>query len=196
MKFDTAIPRFYSYDDNNDSSESHEVVRVDALTRDECVADRAGTETASSSGNGTVWFSFDDASSCFPAVYHYGQRFYSPNQSRWLSRDPVGERGDAAGSDLLHVYRAFSNNPITLFDAIGLCTRSQLGDTQYTPGGTAACIKRVPKTIWITPCHGCRSYAVTVRVIEIGWQICDLLEICLCPPDWTVLAKANCGPCH
>jgi len=125
-----------------------------------------------------------------------GHRSYSPSQGRWLSRDPIGEIDGDAKRDSVHLYKAFLNNAVSLSDPVGLCTWSRLLETRYTPGGTAACLKRVAKTIWITPCFGCPSYPVTIWVTEIGWMTCDLIEACLCPPDWTVVATANCGPCH
>lgn len=40
--------------------------------------------------------------------------FYNPNTGRWLSRDPIGERG---GVDL---FAAMGNEPVNLIDALGL----------------------------------------------------------------------------
>jgi hypothetical protein len=42
------------------------------------------------------------------------QAFYNPSTGRWLSRDPIGERG---GNNL---YCAFRNEPISTFDPRGL----------------------------------------------------------------------------
>jgi len=62
-----------------------------------------------------------------------GRRFYSPNQSRWLSRDPIEEQGAlqsgetvADASDLTlhdtgnHLYRFVQGNPINVTDYLGL----------------------------------------------------------------------------
>jgi len=45
--------------------------------------------------------------------YHYGYRYYSPELGRWISRDPIGERG---GSNLVVAHR---NNALTLSDPLG-----------------------------------------------------------------------------
>ena len=45
---------------------------------------------------------------------YYGYRYYSPTQGRWLSRDPIGERGGA------NLYGIVDNNPVNHFDAFGL----------------------------------------------------------------------------
>ena len=46
---------------------------------------------------------------------YYNLRYYSPILGRWLSRDPIGEAG---GSNL---YAMTSNNPVNLWDSLGLC---------------------------------------------------------------------------
>ncbi|MDB6150627.1 MAG: hypothetical protein JWQ44_2075 [Chthoniobacter sp.] len=44
------------------------------------------------------------------------QRYYLPTTGRWLSRDPIGERGS------LNLYGYVSNNSINLFDPFGLAS--------------------------------------------------------------------------
>jgi RHS repeat-associated protein len=46
--------------------------------------------------------------------YNYGYRYYSPQLGRWLSRDPIGERGG------VNVYAMVLNNPTNLHDKFGL----------------------------------------------------------------------------
>jgi RHS repeat-associated protein len=46
-------------------------------------------------------------------LYDYGYRFYSPQLGRWLSRDPLSEKGS------INLYSFSSNNPITKFDPFG-----------------------------------------------------------------------------
>jgi len=46
-------------------------------------------------------------------LYYYGYRYYSPGLTRWLSRDPIGERGS---TDL---YAFVYNRPILLIDVLG-----------------------------------------------------------------------------
>ena len=49
-------------------------------------------------------------------LYYYGYRFYSPQQGRWLSRDPLGEQADP----LHNLYRFVGNNPLNAVDPDGL----------------------------------------------------------------------------
>ena len=44
----------------------------------------------------------------------YGFRFYSPGQGRFLSRDPIGERGG------LNLYAFVGNDPVNAWDYLGL----------------------------------------------------------------------------
>jgi len=47
-------------------------------------------------------------------LYYYGHRYYNPSTGRWLSRDPIGEKG---GKNL---YGFVKNNPISCVDRLGL----------------------------------------------------------------------------
>ena len=46
-------------------------------------------------------------------LYYYGYRFYAPRLGRWLSRDPLAEKGS------LNLYNFASNNPVARFDPFG-----------------------------------------------------------------------------
>jgi len=52
-------------------------------------------------------------------LLYYGYRYYSPQLGRWLSRDPIGERGGC------NPYVACLNRPVGLFDARGLRATEQ-----------------------------------------------------------------------
>jgi RHS repeat-associated protein len=66
----------------------------------------------------------DDETACL----YYGLRFYNPSIARWLSRDPIAEKGG------LNVYSFVRNNPVMLIDMLGRCT----------PGcNRASCVVRV-----------------------------------------------------
>jgi RHS repeat-associated protein len=54
-------------------------------------------------------------------LYYYGYRFYSPKLGRWLSRDPIGEKG---GSNL---YAFSKNNPLIYFDPNGFESQNMDG---------------------------------------------------------------------
>jgi hypothetical protein len=45
---------------------------------------------------------------------YYGYRFYNPSLGRWLSRDPLGERGG------INLYGFVGNNPVLNMDGLGL----------------------------------------------------------------------------
>jgi RHS repeat-associated protein len=47
-------------------------------------------------------------------LVYYGYRYYNPSTGRWLSRDPIGEKG---GNNL---YGFLDNDPICNFDPLGL----------------------------------------------------------------------------
>jgi len=49
-----------------------------------------------------------------PGVSVYGFRYYSPETGRWLSRDPIGERGG------INLYAFVDNDAINSFDLLGL----------------------------------------------------------------------------
>ncbi len=65
-----------------------------------------------------VWpNNFSDRNPCKsltnPDLYYYGLRFYSPEISRWLNKDPIGEH---AG---LNLYAYVDNCPAQRHDAVG-----------------------------------------------------------------------------
>jgi RHS repeat-associated protein len=50
------------------------------------------------------------------SLYYYGYRYYNPSTGRWLSRDPIAEKGG------LNLYGFVRNSPIGRFDVLGLQT--------------------------------------------------------------------------
>ncbi len=46
-------------------------------------------------------------------MYYYGLRFYDPNLQRWISRDPIAERGG------INLYGFVLNRPVALVDGLG-----------------------------------------------------------------------------
>gem|GEM_PF-3983359 len=67
-------------------------------------------------------------------LYYYGYRFYSPDLGRWLSRDPLGERGG------INLYSFVLNAPVNKIDPFGFCTLTVVNLTSSPltglPGGT------------------------------------------------------------
>ena len=54
------------------------------------------------------------ASGDTPRLVYYGYRFYDPEFGRWVSRDPIGERGG------LNRYAFVGNSPLNTVDPLGL----------------------------------------------------------------------------
>jgi RHS repeat-associated protein len=48
------------------------------------------------------------------STLYYGYRYYSASTGRWISRDPIGDRGGVA------LYGFAHNNPISVVDFFGL----------------------------------------------------------------------------
>ena len=61
----------------------------------------------------TKWFDNDTG------LGYWGYRWYGPGLGRWMSRDPIGERGGL--SELMFA----RNRPISLHDAFGLCSDTE-----------------------------------------------------------------------
>jgi uncharacterized protein RhaS with RHS repeats len=53
--------------------------------------------------------------------------YYNPGTGRWLSRDPIGEKGG------INEYTAMDNSPIGQVDALGLWSNGAWGADQHTP---------------------------------------------------------------
>jgi len=53
-------------------------------------------------------------------LYYYGYRYYNPSTGRWLSRDPVEEKGGR------NLYGFTCNNPINGIDKLGQMTFTQM----------------------------------------------------------------------
>jgi len=112
---DGATPATYypCYDANGNITEYVDEL---GIVRAEYTFDAFG-QTISQSGDMATTFSHrfstkyaDDET----GLYYYGYRFYAPGLGRWVSRDPIEEE------DQQNLYQAFSNNPITILDTLGL----------------------------------------------------------------------------
>jgi RHS repeat-associated protein len=54
-------------------------------------------------------------------LVYYGYRYYSPEMGRWLSRDPIGERGG------LNLFCIAANAPIDVIDVLGMSIFENIG---------------------------------------------------------------------
>jgi RHS repeat-associated protein len=71
-------------------------------------------------------------------LLNYSYRYYSPSTGRWLSRDPIEEKGG------LNLYAFVANNPVKFSDPLGLAqlwfftgVNNWQGGTNYTSIGTS-----------------------------------------------------------
>jgi RHS repeat-associated protein len=79
------------------------------------------TQAATGSVNQPVRFStksYDDQT----GLSYYGYRFYAPALGRWLTRDPIGEKGG------INLYAFVRNNPINFIDPSGLKCKKDCED--------------------------------------------------------------------
>ena len=65
-------------------------------------------------------------------LLYYGYRYLSPNSGRWVSRDPIGERGGR------NLFSFVSNDPVDWADILGTSPREQSQNIQepYPPPGS------------------------------------------------------------
>ena len=61
-------------------------------------------------------------------LYYYGYRFYDPAMMRFISRDPIGERGG------LNLYGFAGNDPVNRWDRLGLMSIAPVGRFFDLPG--------------------------------------------------------------
>lgn len=77
-------------------------------------------------------------------LYYYGYRYYDPNLGRWISRDPIGERGG------LNLYGFVNNDGICNIDILGLQIDKKFEQGNGKIGFTYFDIKKNDETCTIT----------------------------------------------
>ena len=99
-------------------------------------------------------------------LYQVRHRIYDPGLGRWLTRDPIGERGG------LNLYGFVWNDPLNLSDRLGLeetkccngkpledgkkcCRTTDFGEMQYTPGKQLCCKDDL---VWATQHYCCHPH--------------------------------------
>jgi RHS repeat-associated protein len=73
-------------------------------------------ETDSSTGSDSNPFWYAGGLETTPGIYHFGQRYYAPDQQRWSQVDPLSRLGDLAASS---GYEYADSNPLSLADPSG-----------------------------------------------------------------------------
>jgi len=147
-------------------------------------------QTISSSGDKVDDFRFRFSTKYFDqetGMGYYGYRFYSPELGRWLSRDPVGERG---GQNL---YAFVSNRPLNRVDLLGqvdLCQKLFSYTDTRTVGGPTGCsdwfraVDAPPDWVFPPPWN-----IIIIIVQDVYCQVCTYEEadflntvyFCPCP---------------
>ena len=132
-------------------------------------------------------------------LYYYGFRFYEPNVQRWINRDPLGDISslplmtaaiaptiDSGGDGMtdgdfvnawtwanLNLYTGIGNNPLSLFDALGLDCEVNVNGKDVTinvpitytgPGATKEAIDKFNSGIEKTWSGKFGDYNVTTKV--------------------------------
>ncbi len=126
-----AATQFTAYDGNGNV-----VALIDAATGAESAHyeyDPFGNtlvQTGAAAGANPFRFStkYTDAET---GLLYYGLRYYSPNQGRWISRDPIEEEGAR------NLYATCGNNSVSQVDLLGLRNIYQLSDNEGTLTGGA-----------------------------------------------------------
>ena len=137
----------------------------------------------------------------------YGYRYYSPELGRWISRDPIGERGG------LSLYGFARNAPINGYDSHGKALvvfgawrdfprGFRLGETVAGPATVRSACVRDPA------CNGCwrldiHSVDMSVRYWWVWWaagvrahelaHVADFAQLAYLPTANYAISKAGCN---
>jgi RHS repeat-associated protein len=109
---------------------------------------------------------------------YWGYRYYSPSLGRWISRDPIGQRGGAA----LYTYGV--NDPIGRYDRLGLIDE---GVPPWPPGHERVDEREIEKQYldkWTGRCardlkrvcgkYKCCCLACSYETcLQKAWELCD-----------------------
>lgn len=106
-------------------------------------------------------------------LYNYGYRDYSPWLGRWLSRDPIGEKGG------INLYAYAGNNPVNLVDYLGLDAVAPVPTLPPkppspwpSPTSTAVCKSATDVgKVRITGCELKHSYAFPPAIDEVADEV-------------------------
>jgi RHS repeat-associated protein len=79
---------------------------------------RAPSSSSAHAGGLYATYRYISYTYALTGVRYYGRRYYNPGLGRWLGRDPIAEKGGK------HLYAFVSNNPVGLWDYLGMCGRA------------------------------------------------------------------------
>jgi len=113
----SATSAYYFHDGNGNVSTL--VSASDALLASYTYTPFGDTLTASGTWASVNAYRFS-AKECdaFTSLYYYGLRYYNPSTGRWLSRDPIAEKGGP------NLYGMVRNSPVNQWDLLGLAGES------------------------------------------------------------------------
>lgn len=102
------------------------------------------------------------------ALNYGASAFYDPHVGRWISRDPIGERGG------LNLYGFVENHPIRFVDPLGLYTVKKCNIIIFV-GHNRAAEPHVPSGVNNEPCSAasvvaCESKGIKVQIPIAGIQ--------------------------
>jgi RHS repeat-associated protein len=91
-------------------------------------------------------------------LYYYGYRSYDPVTGRWISKDPLGERGGR------NLYGMVGNKPINRYDLLGLFVAPSSAATLLNSGVTAAEAAAAGESAAIAAAEGQVALAAEARL--------------------------------
>jgi len=111
-------------------------------------------------------------------MFFYGFRYYDPVTGRWPSRDPIGEWGG------LNIYTFSRNNPIDLWDYLGMCADCSGNYTTCKNNADAvygSCVTSAADTIgtWAERLKAIENLAYRAAKGLISFRLRNDLAICM-----------------
>ncbi len=91
-------------------------------------------------------------------LYYYGRRYYSPDLSRWLNRDPIEEEGG------VNLYAFCGNNGVCAVDALGLFVLNIFSDNSSF--GDAELWEAISQIDGSKTISGCTSKSQLFKILE------------------------------
>ncbi len=100
-------------------------------------------------------------------LLYYGYRYYNPSTGRWLSRDPIEEKGG------VNLYSFVNNRPVGTVDALGLEGRSTMPKINGRPYGGCFCGPEVTAPLQRTMDRVAQEFYLWTE--RQKWSACEAL---------------------